>query len=137
MRRVVVTGMGLLTPLGCGVEIVWHRLLKGDSPATKITKFDPSDYSTSYACEIPFGVDSEGKFNPDEWMNLKDRRKVDDFILYGICAADQAVKDSGWIPDREEDLLRTGVMIGSGIGGLQSIGAVSYTHLTLPTKRIV
>ena len=122
MRRVVVTGLGLLTPLGCGVEIVWHRLLRGDSSATKITKFDPSDYSTSYACEIPFGDDSEEKFNPDKWMNLKDRRKVDDFILYGICAADQAVKDAGWIPDREEDLLRTGVMIGSGIGGLQSIG---------------
>ena len=122
MRRVVVTGLGLLTPLGCGVEVVWHRLLRGDSSATKITKFDPSDYSTSYACEIPFGDDSEEKFNPDEWMNLKDRRKVDDFILYGICAADQAVKDAGWLPDREEDLLRTGVMIGSGIGGLQSIG---------------
>ncbi len=122
MRRVVVTGMGLLTPLGCGVDVVWHRLLKGNSSATKITKFDTSDYSTSYACEIPFGVDSEAKFNPDEWMSLKDRRKVDDFILYGICAADQAVKDAGWTPDREEDLLRTGVMIGSGIGGLQSIG---------------
>ena len=122
MRRVVVTGMGLLTPLGCGVEPVWHRLLKGDSSATTITKFDPSDYSTSYACEIPFGDDTEEKFNPDVWMSLKDRRKVDDFILYGVCAADQAVKDAGWIPDREEDLLRTGVMIGSGIGGLQSIG---------------
>ncbi len=122
MRRVAVTGMGLLTPLGCGVEIVWNRLLKGDSSATKITKFDPSDYSTSYACEIPFGDDSEEKFNPDDWMSLKDRRKVDDFILYGICAADQAVKDAGWTPDKEEDLLRTGVMIGSGIGGLQSIG---------------
>ena len=90
--------------------------------ATKITKFDPTDYSTNYACEIPFGNDLEGKFNPDDWMGSKDRRKVDDFILYGICVADQAVKDSGWTPDREEDLLRTGVMIGSGIGGLQSIG---------------
>ena len=72
--------------------------------------------------EIPFGDVSQGKFNPDEWMSSKDRRKVDDFILYGICAADQAVRDAGWAPDKEEDLLKTGVMIGSGIGGLQSIG---------------
>ena len=79
MKRVVVTGIGLLSPLGCGVEFVWERLIKGDSAATKITKFDPSDYSTSYACEIPFGNDVEGKFNPDDWMSSKDRRKVDDF----------------------------------------------------------
>ena len=91
MRRVVVTGMGLLTPLGCGVEFVWDRLLQGHSSGAKITKFDASDYATSYACEIPFGDHSEEKFNPDEWMSLKDRRKVDDFILYGVCAADQAV----------------------------------------------
>ena len=84
MRRVVVTGMGLLTPLGCGVELVWNRLLQGQSSATKITKFDTSDYATDYACEIPFGDESEEKFNPDEWMSLKDRRKVDDFILYGF-----------------------------------------------------
>ena len=95
MRRVVVTGMGLLTPLGCGVEHVWERLLKGESSATKITRFDTSDYSTGYACEIPFGDVSQGKFNPDDWMSSKDRRKVDDFILYGICAADQAVRDAG------------------------------------------
>ena len=86
MRRVVVTGLGLLTPLGCGVELVWDKLLKGDSSAKKITKFDSSDFVTNYACEIPFGDGSEGKFNPDDWMSLKDRRKVDDFILYGICA---------------------------------------------------
>ena len=106
MRRVVVTGMGLLTPLGCGVDYVWDRLLNGVSAATNITRFDVSDYATSYACEIPFGVDEEGKFNPDEWMSLKERRKVDDFILYGVCAAEQAVKDAGWIPEKEEDLLR-------------------------------
>ncbi len=95
MRRVVVTGMGLLTPLGCGVEFVWNKLLEGKSSGTKITKFDATAYATNYACEIPFGNDGEGKFNADEWMSPKDRRKVDDFILYGVCAADQAVRDAG------------------------------------------
>ena len=136
MRRVVVTGMGLLTPLGCGVEHVWERLLKGESSATKITRFDTSDYSTNYACEIPFGDVSQGKFNPDDWMSSKDRRKVDDFILYGICAADQAVRDAGWAPDKEEDLLKTGVMIGSGIGGLQSIGDTANLIKEKGPKRV-
>ncbi len=136
MRRVVVTGMGLLTPLGCGVEHVWKRLLKGESSATKITRFDTSDYSTCYACEIPFGDVSQGKFNPDDWMSSKDRRKVDDFILYGICAADQAVRDAGWAPDKEEDLLKTGVMIGSGIGGLQSIGDTANLIKEKGPKRV-
>ena len=136
MRRVVVTGMGLLTPLGCGVEYVWDRLLKGDSSATKITRFDTSEFSTGYACEIPFCDVSTGKFNPDEWMSPKDRRKVDDFILYGICAADQAVRDAGWIPDKEEDLLKTGVMIGSGIGGLQSIGDTANLIKEKGPKRV-
>ena len=135
MRRVVVTGLGLLTPLGCGVDYVWDRLLKGDSSATKITKFDTSDHSTSYACEIPFGS-SQGKFNPDDWMSPKDRRKVDDFILYGICAADQAVRDAGWVPNKEEDLLKTGVMIGSGIGGLQSIGDTANLIKEKGPKRV-
>ena len=136
MRRVVVTGMGLLTPLGCGVEHVWERLLKGDSSAAKITRFDTSDYSTNYACEIPFGDVSQGKFNPDDWMSSKDRRKVDDFILYGICAADQAIRDAGWAPDKEEDLLKTGVMIGSGIGGLQSIGDTANLIKEKGPKRV-
>ena len=136
MRRVVVTGMGLLTPLGCGVEHVWERLLKGESSATKITRFDTSDYSTDYACEIPFGDVSQGKFNPDDWMSSKDRRKVDDFILYGICAAEQAVRDAGWAPDKEEDLLKTGVMIGSGIGGLQSIGDTANLIKEKGPKRV-
>ena len=136
MRRVVVTGMGLLTPLGCGVEHVWERLLKGESSAKKITRFDTSDYSTGYACEIPFGDVSQGKFNPDDWMSSKDRRKVDDFILYGICAADQAVRDAGWSPDKEEDLLKTGVMIGSGIGGLQSIGDTANLIKEKGPKRV-
>ena len=136
MRRVVVTGMGLLTPLGCGVEFVWDRLLQGHSSGANITKFDTSDYATSYACEIPFGDDGLGEFNADEWMSPKDRRKVDDFILYGICAADQAVRDAGWLPEREQDLLRTGVMIGSGIGGLQSIGETANLIKEKGPKRV-
>ena len=103
----------MITPLGCGLEFVWSRLIEGESSASKITRFDTNGFATNYACQIPFGEGEDGKFNPDQWMNLKDRRKVDDFILYGICAADQAVKDAGWLPEREEDLLRTGVMIGS------------------------
>ena len=121
MRRVVVTGLGLVTPLACGVEETWSRLLAGESGAGPITRFDPSNVLTSYACEIPFGDGSDGTFNPDDWMEPKERRKVDDFILYGMAAATQAVEDSGWKPEAEEDRLRTGVMLGSGIGGLQSI----------------
>ncbi|PWE30641.1 beta-ketoacyl-[acyl-carrier-protein] synthase II [Maritimibacter sp. 55A14] len=121
MRRVVVTGLGMVTPLACGVEETWSRLLDGKSGAGTISRFDAGHLATTYACEIPMGDGSDGSFNPDDWMEPKERRKVDDFILYAMAAADQAVKDAGWTPDREEDLLRTGVMLGSGIGGLQSI----------------
>ena len=121
MRRVVVTGLGLVTPLACGVEETWKRLLAGQSGAGPITRFDASRVTTTYACEVPFGDGSDGTFNPDDWMEPKERRKVDDFILYGIAAATQAVTDSGWMPEDEDSRLRTGVMIGSGIGGLQSI----------------
>lgn len=121
MRRVVVTGLGLVTPLGCGVETTWQRLLAGQSGAGPITRFDPSRVQTTYACQVPLGDGSDGTFNADDWMEPKERRKVDDFILYGIAAADQAVQDAGWTPEDEESRLRTGVMIGSGIGGLQSI----------------
>ncbi len=121
MRRVVVTGLGLVTPLACGVEASWERLLAGQSGAGTITRFDASGLATDYACEVPYGDGSDGTFNPDDWMAPKERRKVDDFILYGMAAAEQAVTDAGWKPEAEEDRLRTGVMIGSGIGGLQSI----------------
>ena len=121
MRRVVVTGLGLVTPLACGVEETWSRLLAGESGAGPITRFDASNVLTTYACEVPFGDGTNGTFNPDDWMEPKERRKVDDFILYGMAAATQAVEDSGWKPEAEEDRLRTGVMLGSGIGGLQSI----------------
>jgi len=121
MRRVVVTGLGMVSPLASGVEPTWTRILAGESGAGPITKFDASRVTTSYACEVPFGDGSNGTFNPDDWMEPKDRRKVDDFILYGMAAADQAVADANWTPQDEDSLLRTGVMIGSGIGGLSSI----------------
>lgn len=120
-RRVVITGLGMVTPLACGVEETWSRILAGQSGAGTITRFDASHLATTYACEIPMGDGSDGSFNADDWMAPKDRRKVDDFILYGVAAAIQAVEDAGWTPEDEESLLRTGVMIGSGIGGLNSI----------------
>jgi len=120
-RRVVVTGLGLVTPLACGVEETWKRLIAGESGAGRITRFNPERVTTTYACEVPVGDGTGGTFNPDDWMAPKDRRKVDDFILYAMAAADQAVADAGWTPDEQYELERTGVMIGSGIGGLQSI----------------
>ncbi|MFO7759623.1 MAG: beta-ketoacyl-ACP synthase II [Roseovarius sp.] len=121
MRRVVVTGLGLVTPLADGVEESWRRLLDGQSGAGTITRFDPVNVVTKYACEVPYGDGSGGTFNPDRYMEPKERRKVDHFILYGMAAAQQAVEDSGWRPEAPEDLERTGVMMGSGIGGLRSI----------------
>ena len=121
MRRVVVTGLGLVTPLGCGVEPTWSRLLAGQSGAGTITRFDAGHLATTYACEIPRGDGSDGTFNPDQWMEPKEQRKVDDFILYAMAAAAQAVADSGWEPKDTEGRERTGVMIGSGIGGLSTI----------------
>ncbi len=123
MRRVVVTGLGMVTPLACGVEETWTRLLAGQSGADTITRFDAREAGliTTYACEVPRGDGSDGSFNPDDWVERKEQRKIDDFILYGIAAADMAVRDAGWTPEDEADRLRTGVMIGSGIGGLSSI----------------
>ena len=121
MRRVVVTGLGMVSPLASGVEETWTRLLAGQSAAGPITRFDASNLATTYACEIPRGDGSDGTYNPDDWMEPKEQRKVDEFIVYGMAAAVQAVKDSGWEPSDTESRERTGVMIGSGIGGLESI----------------
>lgn len=121
MRRVVVTGLGLVTPLADGVEASWSRILEGQSGAGPITQFDASALATTYACEVKRGDGSDGTFNADRYMEPKDQRKVDDFILFGVAAAQQAVEDSGWKPEDEESRRRTGVMIGSGIGGLKSI----------------
>ncbi|WP_066710772.1 beta-ketoacyl-ACP synthase II [Celeribacter ethanolicus] len=121
MRRVVVTGLGMVSPLACGVEETWTRILAGESAAGTIQRFDASHLATDYACEVKFGDGTNGTFNPDDWMAPKDRKKVDDFILFGMAAAEQALTDAGWKPENEEDRLRTGVLIGSGIGGLSSI----------------
>ena len=121
MRRVVVTGMGMLTPLGCGVETTWQRLLKGESGVKKIESFDVSDISCKIAGVVPRGDGSNGTFNPDHWMEPKEQRKVDDFIVFGMCAARQALDDAGWRPQSSEEQNSTGVLIGSGIGGVEGI----------------
>lgn len=121
MRRVVITGMGMVSPLACGVEETWSRLLAGQSGAGTIQSFDASHLATTYACEVPRGDGSDGTFNPDDWMEPKEARKVDEFILYGMAAAEQAIRDAGLGGESAEELERIGVMIGSGIGGLQSI----------------
>ena len=127
MKRVVVTGMGMLTPLGCGVETTWSRLLKGESGASRITRFDVSDISCKIACSVPRGDGSGGTFNPDQWMEPKEQRKVDEFIVYAMCAARQALDDAGWHPQSYEDQTRTGVLIGSGIGGIEGIADTAIT----------
>jgi len=138
MRRVVVTGLGLLTPLGQGVEVSWKNIVAGKSGAGRITAFDPTDYACQVACEVPRvdgrgggGPDVEGSFDPDQTMSPRDQKRVDDFILYGIAAADEAVKDSGWVPETDEQKWRTGVILGSGIGGLSTI---ADTALELEAK---
>jgi 3-oxoacyl-[acyl-carrier-protein] synthase II len=121
MRRVVVTGMGMVTPLGCGVEATWARLIKGESGAKKVDTFEVSDVAAKVACVIPRGDGSNATFNPDQWMEPKEQRKVDDFIIFGMCAARQALDDAGWHPKTQDDQVATGVLIGSGIGGIEGI----------------
>ena len=121
MRRVVVTGLGMVTPLACGVEPTWSRLISGASGAGPITSFDASDLPAQIACNIPRGDGSNGTFNPDDWMEPKEQRKVDDFIVFAMAAATQALNDAGWKPESYEDQIATGVAIGSGIGGLGGI----------------
>ena len=136
MRRVVVTGLGMVSPLACGVELTWEKLLKGMSGASYITKFDPTNFTTKYACEINYGDGGKGTFCPDDWMDSKDQRKVDDFILYGVAAAEQAINDSGWRPSSKVDKERSGVMIGSGIGGLGSIAQTAVMIREKGPKRV-
>jgi 3-oxoacyl-[acyl-carrier-protein] synthase II len=125
LRRVVVTGLGLVTPLGCGVEATWSRLLAGESGARRIAEFDVSDLTCQIACFVPRGPTAEGKFQPDDWMEPKEQRKVDDFIVFAMAAADQALADAGWTARTAEQQERTGVLIGSGIGGLSGIAETS------------
>ena len=117
-------------------EETWKRLISGENAANTITRFNADNFATNYACEIPFGDGSNGTFNPSDWMEPKERRKVDDFILYGMAAADMAVADSGWIPKEEEDFFRTGVMIGSGVGGLSTIADTSLTLQERGPRRV-
>ncbi len=128
MRRVVVTGLGMVTPLASGVGDTWQRLLAGQSGAGTITGFEADHLATNYACEVPLGDGTGGTFNPDDWMDAKEQRKVDPFILFGMAAAEMAVRDADWMPEDEAARLRTGVITGSGIGGLQ---AIANTALTL------
>ena len=120
MRRAVVTGIGLVTPLGCGVETTWERLIRGESGAGPIEGFDVSDLSARIACQVPRG-DGPNDFRPGDYVSVKDRKKMDDFIILGIAAAVQAVDDADWRPGDRDELNRTGVLIGSGIGGLPLI----------------
>ena len=136
-RRVVITGIGLVTALGWGREITWKNVLAGKSGAGRISAFDPTGFGCEVACEVPRvdgrgggGPDIEGSFDPDQVMSTRDQRRVDDFILYALAAADEAVRDAGWMPEGEADRERTGVMIGAGIGGLSTIeqAAVKPAH---------
>ncbi len=121
MRRVVVTGLGLVTPLGSGVEPTWQRLIAGKSGIRAIQNFDVSDLPSKVAGQVPSGETAEGLFNADDYMEPKEQRKSDRFIIYGMAAAGQAIADAGWVPEDEEARERTGVLIGSGIGGLETI----------------
>ena len=135
MRRVVITGMGLVTPLGVGLDHVWGRLLSGASGAGSIQKFDATDLPVKIACEVPLGADAPD-FNADNWLSTKEQRKIDDFIIFGIAAASQAIEDAEWLPEDEESRLRTGVLIGSGIGGLPGIEEASITLHEKGPRRI-
>ncbi|MFN4165993.1 MAG: beta-ketoacyl-ACP synthase II [Ferrovibrio sp.] len=139
MRRVVVTGLGLVTPLACGVEATWTRLINGESGLGKITRFDASEMPARIAGQVPLKADFPDRadaFDPDEWMEAKERKRVDDFIVFGLAAAKQAVKDSGWVPANEEQRCRTGVLIGSGIGGLNGIEEAAITLKEKGHRRI-
>ncbi|HUZ66069.1 MAG TPA: beta-ketoacyl-ACP synthase II [Beijerinckiaceae bacterium] len=131
MRRVVVTGLGLVTPLACGVEATWRRLLDSQSGAGRVENFDVSDLPCQVACQVRPGGESEGGWNPDDWMESKERRKVDDFIVYGMAAATQALRDARWAPTTAEEQNASGVLIGSGIGGL---GGIYETSIVLKER---
>jgi 3-oxoacyl-[acyl-carrier-protein] synthase II len=125
MRRVVITGLGMVSPVGCGAEASWQALIAGANGARRITEFEVDDLTCQIGCFVPRGATAEGKFNPDDWMEPKEQRKVDDFIIYAMAAATQALADSGYAADTAEKQERTGVLIGSGIGGLSGIADTS------------
>ena len=120
MRRVVITGMGLVTPLGCGVQRCWDKLLAGESGIRKIDRFETSDLPAKIAGLVPRG-EGDNSFDPDDWLDPKEQRRMDEFIHYAIAAATEAVTDANWQPTDNESQERTGVIVGSGIGGLRTI----------------
>jgi 3-oxoacyl-[acyl-carrier-protein] synthase II len=136
MRRVVVTGLGMVTPLGSGVDATWSRLIEGQSGAGRIADFQVDDLACQIACQIPRGDGSDGTFNADEWMEPKEQRKVDPFIVYAMAASTMALRDSGWEPKTYEDQCATGVLIGSGIGGIGGIYEASATLIERGPRRI-
>ncbi|MDQ8729878.1 beta-ketoacyl-ACP synthase II [Bradyrhizobium sp. LHD-71] len=136
MRRVVVTGLGMVSPLGCGVEPAWKRLLNGESGAKRIETFDVSDMPTKIGCVVPRGDGNDGTFNPDQWMDPKDQRKVDEFIVFAMAAAKQALDDADWHPTSPEDQYVTGTMIGSGIGGIEGIADTAITLKDRGPRRV-
>ncbi len=136
MRRVVVTGLGMVTPLGCGVETTWQRLIAGDSGAARIERFEVSDISCQIACMVPYGDGSNGTYNPDQWMEPKEQRKVDDFIVFAMCAARQALENAGWKPKTADEQNSTGVMIGSGIGGIEGIAETALVLKERGPRRV-
>src|SRR3977135_532412 len=136
MRRVVVTRMGMVSPLARRVGGASARPLKGESGARRIEKFEVSDLPAKIACQIPRGDGSNGTYNPDQWMEPKEQRKVDEFIVYAMCAATQAIEDSGWKPASREDQIATGVMIGSGIGGVEGIAETSLVLKEKGPRRV-
>jgi len=136
MRRVVITGMGMVSPLGSGVETTWTRLVEGRNGAVKVSEFEVEDLPAKIACRIPVGDGSDGTFNADDWMEPKEQRKVDPFIVYAMAAADQALADADWAPKSDEDQIATGVLIGSGIGGLDGIVEAGYTLRDRGPRRI-
>ncbi len=136
MRRVVVTGLGMVSPLGCGVEVSWKNLLAEKSGGVRIIDFPVDDLACQIACRVPLGPKAEGLFNPDEWMEPKEQRKVDDFIVFAMAAADQALEDADWHPETYEDQCATGVLIGSGIGGIGGIYDASITLFERGPRRI-
>ena len=136
MRRVVVTGLGMVTPLACGVEPSWRRLLDGQSGASFVERFDVSDLPCKIACTIPRGDGSDGTYNPDDWMEHKEQRKVDEFIVFAMAAAKQALDDANWHPTSYEDQVSTGVLIGSGIGGIEGIAEAALILKERGPRRI-
>src|SRR6266851_6967738 len=136
MRRVVVTGLGMVTPLACGVEPTWQRLINGESGARRIETFDVSDLPAKIACQVPRGDGTDGTFDADQWMEPKEQRKVDDFIIFAMGAARQALDDAGWKPSTYEEQIRTGVMIGSGIGGLTGIAETAMVLKERGPRRV-